>query len=70
MFLSNRCSQISLYSAQRSFTGNISGGYYSLTSLSISDTNSFRDAFNDEIIFIASFVQNCFSSTIFFKAFI
>ena len=41
-----------------------------LTSLSTSDTNSFRDAFDREIIFIASFVPNCFSSTIFFKAFI
>ena len=39
-------------------------------SLSTSDTNSFRDAFNGEIIFIASFVPNCFSSTIFFKVFI
>ena len=42
----------------------------SLTSLSTSDTNSFRDAFNVAIIFIASFVPNCFSSTIFFKVFI
>ena len=42
----------------------------SLTILSTSDTNSFQDAFNGEIIFIASFVPNCFSSTIFFKVFI
>ena len=42
----------------------------SLTSLSTSDTNSFRDAFNDEIIFIASFIPTCFSSTIFLKVFI
>ena len=51
----------------------------SFTSLSTSDTNSirdafntnsFRDAFNDEIIFIAPFILNCFSSTIFLKAFI
>ena len=39
----------------------------SLTSLSTSDTNSLRDAFNDEITFIASFIPTCFSSTIFFK---
>ena len=38
----------------------------SLTSLSTLDTNSFRDAFNGEIIFVAFFVPNCFSSTIFF----
>ena len=38
-----------------------------LTSLSTSDTNSFRDAFNDEITFIASFIPTCFSSTIFFQ---
>ena len=42
----------------------------SLTSLSTSDTSSFRDAFNDEIIFIASFIPTCFSSTIFLKVFI
>ena len=42
----------------------------SLTSLSTSDTNSFRDAFNGEIIFVASFVSNYFSSAIFLKAFI
>ena len=42
----------------------------SSTSLSTSDTNSFQDAFNGEIIFMASFVPNCFSSTIFFKVFI
>ena len=41
-----------------------------LTRLSTSDTNSFRDAFNDEIIFIPSFIPTCFSSTIFFKVFI
>ena len=39
----------------------------SFTSLSTSDTKSIRDAFNDEIIFIASFIPTCFSSTIFFK---
>ena len=39
-----------------------------LPSLSISDTNSFRDGFN-EIIFIASFIPTCFSSAIFFKVF-
>ena len=42
----------------------------SSTSSSTSDTNSFRDAFNDEIIFIASFIPTCFSSTIFLKVFI
>ena len=42
----------------------------SLRSLRTSDTNSFRDAFNDEIVFIASFIATCFSSTIFFKVFI
>ena len=42
----------------------------SYTSLSTSDTNSFRDAFDDETIFIASFIPTCFSSTIFFKIFI
>ena len=42
----------------------------SFTSLSTSDTNSFRDAFNDEIIFIASFIPTCFSSAIFLKVFI
>ena len=42
----------------------------SLTSLSTSDTKSFRDAFNDEIIFIVSFIPTCFSSAIFFKDFI
>ena len=41
----------------------------SLTSLSTSDTNSFGDAFNDEIIFISSFIPTCFSSTIFSKVF-
>ena len=41
----------------------------SVTNLSTSGTNSFRDAFNDEIIFIASFVTNCFPSTMFFKVF-
>ena len=39
----------------------------SFTSFITSDTNSFRDAFNDEIIFIASFIPTCFSSTIFLK---
>ena len=42
----------------------------SFTSLSTSDTKSIRDAFNDEIIFIASFIPTCFSSTIFLKVFI
>ena len=42
----------------------------SLTSLGTSDNNSFRDAFNDEIIFIASYVATCFLSAIFFKVFI
>ena len=42
----------------------------SFTSLSTSDTKSIRDAFNDEIIFIASFIPTCFSSPIFFKVFI
>ena len=42
----------------------------SFTSLGTSDTDSFRDAFNDEIIFIASFIPTCFSSTIFLKVFI
>ena len=36
----------------------------SLTCLSTSDTNSFRDEFNDEIIYIASFIPTCFLSTI------
>ena len=39
-----------------------------LTSLSISDTNSLGDAFN-EIIFIVSFISTCFLSAIFFKVF-
>ena len=40
-------------------------------SLSTSGTaNSFQDAFNGQIVFIASFVPNCFSSKIFFKVFI
>ena len=39
----------------------------SLTILNPSDTNCFRDAFDGEITFIASFVPNCFSSTLFFK---
>ena len=38
-------------------------------SLGTSHTNSFRDVFNGEIVFIAFFVPNCFSSTIFFKVF-
>ena len=42
----------------------------SLTSLSTLDTNSFKDECNCEIVFIASFVPNCFSATIFFKVFI
>ena len=42
----------------------------SLTSFGNLDTNSFRDAFNGKIIFIASFVPTCFSSTIFYKVFI
>ena len=42
----------------------------SLTSLSTSDTNSFRDALNDEIILIDSFISTCFSSAIFLKVFI
>ena len=29
----------------------------------------FRDAFNDKIIFIVSFISTCFLSTIFFKVF-
>ena len=41
----------------------------SFTSLSTSDTNSFRDAFNDEIVFIASFFPTCFLLTIFLKVF-
>ena len=32
----------------------------SLTSLSTSDTNSFWDAFNDEIIVMVSFISTCF----------
>ena len=43
---------------------------FSSTSPSTLDTNSFRDAFNDEIIFIVSFIPTCFSSTIFIKVFI
>ena len=42
----------------------------SLTSLNASNTNSFLNAFNDEIVFIASFIPTCFSSTTFFKVFI
>ena len=42
----------------------------SWTSFSTSDTNSFQDAFNDEIISITSFIATCFSSTIFLKVFI
>ena len=42
----------------------------SSTSLSTSDTKSFRDAFNDEIIFIVSFIPTCVSSATFFKVFI
>ena len=41
----------------------------SLTGLSTSDTNSFRDAFNNEIIFVVSFISTCFLSAIFFKVF-
>ena len=41
----------------------------SFTSLSTSDTNSLRDAFNYEKRFIASFTPICFSSRIFFKVF-
>ena len=41
----------------------------SLTSLSTSDTNSFSDGFNDEIIIVASFTPTCFSSTICIKFF-
>ena len=41
----------------------------SWTSLSTSDSNSFWHAFNSEIIFIASFVPNCFSATIFLIVF-
>ena len=42
----------------------------SFTSLSTLDTNSFRDAFNNKIIFIASFIPACFSSPIFLKVLI
>ena len=42
----------------------------SLISLSTSDINSFRDVFNGEIIFIASFIPTCVSSIIFLKDFI
>ena len=42
----------------------------SLTSLNTSDTNSFRDTFNDEITFTASFFPTSFLSKIFFKLFI
>ena len=42
----------------------------SLKNLRTSETNSFQDAFNAEIIFIASFIPTCFLSTIFFKVFI
>ena len=38
-----------------------------LTILSTSDNKSFRDAFNDEIIFIASFIPTYFSSKYFSK---
>ena len=41
-----------------------------LNGLSTSDTNSFRDAFNDEIIFIVCFIPTCFSSITFAKVFI
>ena len=42
----------------------------SLISLSTSAINSFRDVFNGEIIFIASFIPTCFSSIIFLEVFI
>ena len=42
----------------------------SSTSSSTSDTNSFQDAFNDEIIFIVSFIRTCFSSATFLQIFI
>ena len=42
----------------------------SSTSSSISDASSFRDAFNDEIIFIVSFIPTCFSSATFLQIFI
>ena len=41
----------------------------SLTSLRASHTNSFLDAFNDEIIVTVSFIPTCFSSTIWVKVF-
>ena len=41
----------------------------SWTSLSSSDTNCFWDAFNNEIIVIASFIATCFSSAIWVKFF-
>ena len=45
-------------------------GKISFTSFNTSDTNSFRDAFNDKKIFIASFIPAFFSSAIFLKVFI
>ena len=42
----------------------------SLTSLRTSETNSFRDIFNYEVDFIASFILTYFSSTTFFKVFV
>ena len=42
---------------------------FSLTCLRASDSNSFWDAFNGEIIVMASFVPTCFSSTIWVKVF-
>ena len=42
----------------------------SFTSLSTSDTNSFRDVFNDRIIFIAAFIPACFLLPVFLKVFI
>ena len=41
-----------------------------LNGLNTSDTNSFRDAFHDEIIFIVCFIPTCFSSITFAKVFI
>ena len=41
----------------------------SWTSLTTSDTNSFWDAFNDELIVMASFIPTCFSSTLWVKVF-
>ena len=64
---------MTLHNAERdlSLTALVVGtSKISSTSSSTSGTNSFRDPFNNEIIFIVSFIPTCFSSTTFIKVFI